>query len=95
MSKETETCPEFSMPLESGFSAIPVHERYLAFAGSTYYPSGGAFDLQGVYSTSDGAVADMKRQAEPKSFDWWHVINCRGEIVAKWKSGVYAHGAGD
>ena len=61
--------------------------RYLAFAGDTYYPSGGWGDYMGDADTFDDAkaVVDERRQRVPYGTDWAHVVDSvAGEEVAWW-----------
>lgn len=52
--------------------------RFLLFAGDTYYPSGGWNDLEGNFETLERAEA----AAEELDPDWWHIVDLEtGEKV--------------
>ena len=52
--------------------------RFLLFAGDTYYPSGGWRDLEGNFETLEQAEA----AAEELDPDWWHIVDMEsGESV--------------
>lgn len=54
----------------------PTPARFLAFAGSDYYPNGGWSDLLGAFATADEAAAACRAElAESGRRDWWHVVD--------------------
>lgn len=57
-------------------------KRYLAFAGSTYYPSGGMNDFIGSFDTVDEAIAEICYSDEDYGMinDWGHVFDQVDEI---------------
>jgi len=49
-------------------------KRYLVFAGSFYYPSGGAEDF--IFATDDLEKAREKRHRSKKQgYDWCHIFD--------------------
>jgi hypothetical protein len=50
-------------------------KRYLIFAGSNYYPSGGWDDFRGSTDTLDEATSIAKGGRH----DWWHVVDTHTE----------------
>lgn len=46
-------------------------KRYMLFAGSEYYPSGGMDDLKGTFDTVEEATAE----GYAKRYDWFHVVD--------------------
>lgn len=49
-------------------------KRYLVFAGSFYYPSGGAEDF--IFATDDLKEAKNKtKQNKKDGFDWSHIFD--------------------
>lgn len=52
--------------------------RFLLFAGDTYYPSVGWRDLEGNFET----VEQAEGAAEELDKDWWHIVDMEsGESV--------------
>lgn len=57
-------------------------KRYLLFAGSDCYPSGGWYDLRRDYRTPEAAVRAARRLRR-RDAEWWHVVDAKtGQIVA-------------
>lgn len=56
-------------------------KRYLLFAGSLYYPSGGWDDFIASFDTVDECVARAK--TDPYSMDWWHILDTTTWQIAK------------
>jgi len=48
-------------------------KRYLLFAGSLYYPSGGWDDLVESFDTVDECIAQAK--ANSYVMDWWQIVD--------------------
>lgn len=46
-------------------------ERYLVFAGDTYYPAGG----WGDYHSSHETMLEAQEVAKQANCDWWHVVD--------------------
>lgn len=66
-----------------------MNERFLIFAGSNYYPSGGWNDFQGSEDTLLHALRFAANVACTSSgmCDWWHVVDTTtNEIVEHSKS---------
>lgn len=56
---------------------------FMLFGGGHYYPSGGAYDLHGIYDTLEEAEEDGKVYFGGE-FEWWHVYDVSAKsIVAK------------
>ena len=51
-------------------------KKYLLFAGSQYYPEGGASDFIGFYDTIQDAQI-----ARPEDIDWAHIAGVDGETL--------------
>lgn len=67
--------------------------KYILFAGETYYAKDGAHDVIGRYESIDLAI-NIASKLNQKHFDWWHVYNTETmQIVAKSESQAY--GVGD
>lgn len=52
----------------------------LLFAGQHYYPSGGCYDLKGVYSTLEEAKKEGKRLINARKYvneycDWYNIMD--------------------
>lgn len=62
--------------------------RYVLFAGESYYPIGGALDIQGAADSAEELKAllgtgliDLRPGWAP---DWWHILDLQtGEIVER------------
>lgn len=60
-------------------------ERYMLFAGMTYYPSGGWKDYRGSFTTLEAALAGAANLYSDR--DWWHIVDRdTGEILREGKS---------
>lgn len=62
-----------------------THKRFLLFAGTKFYPSGGWADLAGSFDTLERAVAtgDHVDDLDIRDHDWFQVVDQEtGEIVA-------------
>jgi hypothetical protein len=60
---------------------------YLLFAGATYYPEGGAYDLLCALGTSEEALpaleaATQKDNSNQGMFSWAHLWNIETEEIA-------------
>lgn len=61
--------------------------RYLLFAGDSYYPQGGAFDFIKSFKTKAAALRYIlgKTKQDQWNHDWWHILDTEtgqyGEIV--------------
>lgn len=57
-------------------------KRYLLFAGSNYYPSGGWDDFEGSFDSAAEALAAVPSIRVRREPDWFHVIDSQtGERV--------------
>jgi hypothetical protein len=57
-------------------------KRFLLFAGSNYYPSGGWFDFRGSFDSIAEGVTFTEEITFSKRFDWYHIIDSvTGEFV--------------
>ncbi len=58
-------------------------KRYMAFGGSTYYPSGGWGDFKGSFDALEEAVACAKeyRFDGVGEEDWWQVVDIETQAV--------------
>lgn len=55
---------------------MSFYRCYYLFAGETYYPSGGARDLQGKFDTIEEARAAWKGFAgDDEAFKWYHITD--------------------
>ena len=55
-------------------------KRYLAFAGDTYYPSGGWRDFRGDFNLAGEAYAEVGYEGD--SSGWWQIVDTKtGQIV--------------
>jgi hypothetical protein len=53
-------------------------DRFLLFAGDTYYPLGGWGDYKGSFPTLEEAL----KAAAANSWDWFHVVDLlSGEVL--------------
>ena len=55
-------------------------KRYMLFAGCTYYPSGGMYDLEGCFDSLDAISVFL---LSGKDFDWGHVFDCTTNSIMK------------
>ena len=64
--------------------------RYILFAGSDYYPSGGVDDLVGGFETLGEAMAAGKKLIDDKVkvnndyVDWWNVLETESLQKVAW-----------
>ena len=50
--------------------------RYLLFAGDSYYARGGFHDFRGSFPSLDDAMMEAKRESsEQPVHDWWHIYD--------------------
>lgn len=69
-----------------------MFKRYVVFAGSSFYPSGGINDLIGHYDTLEAARAAATAR-QPYSwddnplFDWWHILDTAAGCITLTKNG--------
>lgn len=73
----------------AGYRPLMTLKRYLLFAGSQYYPSGGWDDLKGSFDTLEEAVAagDHVDDLSIRDHDWFQVVDSMtGEIVSGFSS---------
>jgi len=57
-------------------------KRFLLFAGSTYYPSGGWNDYLGDFDSTEAAKDFLlSRSTSYSSFDWWHILDTSNRTV--------------
>lgn len=65
-------------------------KRFMTFAGSTYYASGGANDFLDSFDVRKDAVQAGKNACDPEcrkentgwTEDWWHVFDTeKGEVI--------------
>lgn len=52
---------------------------YLLFAGCTYYPEGGAYDLQGLYLSCEDAMSSY----DASNDGWAHILSLATMTVVK------------
>ena len=58
--------------------------KYLLFAGSRYYPSGGASDCKGVYDTKEDAIESVAKGLG-WGCDWAHIARVDGnKLLVVW-----------
>lgn len=56
-------------------------KKYLLFAGSRFYPSGGWNDFKGDHHTHFAAI---EAAANLDGIEWWHVVEAEtGKVVAR------------
>jgi len=73
---------------------------YFLFVGECYYARGGANDYKGTFPDVESAhkIGDMllitsmddDDWSSDATFEWYHVMNTKGEIV--WRGGELAYG---
>ena len=57
--------------------------RYITFAGNSYYAAGGANDFFGSYKTKEEAMKTVKLAYKKGHFGWWNVLDVKtGQVVA-------------
>jgi hypothetical protein len=62
--------------------------RYLLFAGSRYYPSGGFRDFIGSFDTIEDA--ESHGSSERFDYDLWQVVDLSiGQVVKEGQSSIY------
>ena len=65
--------------------------KYLAFAGDTYYASGGWSDYAGAGDDLDTLRAETLTHATNEWNDWFHIVDVeKGEIIETWKRAVHS-----
>lgn len=66
-------------------------KRYLLFAGSSYYASGGILDLVTASDSFDDCIKALTpEQADVENnYDWWHIYDTELNRLAAWKKGSY------
>ena len=68
---------------------MPKLERYLLFAGDTYYPSGGWSDFQASFDT----MLEAQEAGPLCGGDWWHVVDTESNRVVSNPSPDYINKA--
>ena len=46
-------------------------KRYVLFAGSDYYPSGGWKDFRAMFDS----VEEARQEVQHTDEDWWHIVD--------------------
>ena len=59
--------------------------RYMLFAGGTYYPNGGIYDLKGLFSFKDECIVCLLSDEDLEFIDWAHVYDMQEKSVIKIK----------
>jgi hypothetical protein len=70
----------------------PTVNRYLLFAGSVYYPSGGWDDFHADHANLESAIENGKfiTNGAESSYDWFHIVDLEtGKVVAEGQNGLY------
>lgn len=68
-------------------------ERYIVFAGDSYYPEGGALDIAGSYPDLDSALAWTRGTPERVSdledgMHWCHVVDSETGLIVAYNEGM-------
>ena len=50
-------------------------KRFLVFAGTTYYPSGGWHDLHSTHDSAEEAVSAVNQHVGEDSLGWSHAVD--------------------
>lgn len=66
---------------------------YFIFAGHSYYPKGGAYDLQFKFRTNDIESLEetfpaVNKLINENEFGWAHIMNDFGQIVCKYDNAL-------
>jgi hypothetical protein len=56
-------------------------DRYLVFAGDTYYPAGGFKDFKAGYATCEGAVGYAAGFVSAGTCTWAHVYDTEAHTI--------------
>ncbi len=70
-------------------------KRYMLFAGSQYYPSGGWDDFKDSFDTCEEALVAARLQETGYKgktkpvYDWFHVVDVQGFIIVATDAVVY------
>lgn len=65
-------------------------KRYILFAGEWYYPSGGVYEIVGVYETEQQVLQahdQEHRQGEGWAVNWAHILDIETHRVRVWSTG--------
>jgi len=57
--------------------------RYLLFAGDTYYPAGGWNDLKGDYTNLEEAKWVASMMYTERKCDWWQIVDTHINKIIK------------
>lgn len=67
-------------------------KRFLAFAGSNYYPDGGWNDFKGSFETLEEAIKELdpdirtRWPSEAPLYDWTHIVDTEDGRRCVWLS---------
>jgi flavin-binding protein dodecin len=65
-------------------------KRYLVFAGTSYYASGGWLDFIGSAETLEEAAAEARRKTDADDcLDWHHIVDAETMTIVAGKDGRY------